>query len=115
MSCAEEAGRPTSGGGGPGNVEAGSGGGGYALLAAAHAGAAAACFVDPTAVGNFFFAGEMQGTKGCTSKHEWFALVGTRGRAADQMQVARSLVWPGQDDCFPAPPAPPCNTRRHPA
>ena len=34
------------------------GGGGYALLAAAHAGAAAACFIDPTAVGNFFFGGE---------------------------------------------------------
>ncbi len=39
-------------------MEAGTGGGGYALLAAAHAGAAAACFIDPTAVGNFFFGGE---------------------------------------------------------
>lgn len=68
---AEEAGKPTPGASGPGNVEAGSGGGGYALLAAAHVGAAATCFIDPTAVGNFFFGGESM--RASAQKKAWLS------------------------------------------
>ncbi|KAL4425888.1 hypothetical protein ABPG75_009904 [Micractinium tetrahymenae] len=53
---AKEAGRPISGGpGGAGDIQGGSGG--YALLAAAHGGLAAAAFMAPTAIVNFFFPG----------------------------------------------------------